>query len=56
MFWKWIYWTKGISTREFNKEQISDIKDVMDIANTIEQKQISQKKVQDLINNSQIGF
>jgi len=56
LFWKWVYFKNGISTREFKREQIRDIRDVMDIDNAIQEKKISQKKLQDLINSSQMGF
>ena len=49
LFWKWVYWKNGISCREFRRERISDIKDVIEIDNAIIQKEKRERKVQEML-------
>ena len=49
IFYKWLYWKKGISGREFKKEQLRDIKDIMAIETAVGQKELSEKRIRDLI-------
>lgn len=37
-YWKYVYWSRGIPVHIFRKERISDIMDIMDIKNTIDEK------------------
>jgi hypothetical protein len=51
LWWKWLYWKKGISTREFKNEYLNDIKDVIEINNAVEEKQLREQKVRSMMNN-----
>lgn len=37
-YWKYVYWTKGISAHQFRKERISDIMDIMDVKHAVDDK------------------
>ena len=49
LWYKWLYWTKGISSREFKREYMNDINDVMEINNAISEKQMREAQLQKLI-------
>lgn len=48
MYWKYLYWTQGISTKQFYAESMKDIEDVIDIHNAIEEKQIRLKNIKSM--------
>jgi len=50
-WWKYLFWTKGISTNEFRRCQIRDIKTVMEIDNVICEKKNREKAVQKAMSN-----
>lgn len=49
LFWKWVYWNKGISTKVFKSEFMSDIKDVMDVNNAIHNKGLREAEIKNLV-------
>jgi hypothetical protein len=51
LWYKWLYWSKGISTREFKKEFMADINDVMAINSAINEKNLREKKLRQLMAN-----
>lgn len=48
LFWKWLYWKNGITTRSFLQERITDVRDVVEINGAIEQKQIRESKIRSM--------
>lgn len=51
LWWKYLFWEKGIDPNTFKKCQMRDIKDIMDIKNAIESKTRCEKAIQDQINS-----
>lgn len=49
IFWKYIYFIHGISTRDFKKELMSDIHDVIDVHNALHAKSKRQSKINSMI-------
>jgi len=52
LWWKYLAFEKGISTREFHECELKDIKEVIAIKTGIEQKKKRNKSVQDLMNRA----
>lgn len=53
LWYKWVYWNKGIPAKEFNKELSVDIKDIMAINSAISEKNLRQAKLNKLL--SKVG-
>lgn len=49
MFWKYLYWKKGISTREFMNEYSKDVRDVIDINNAFEDKNLRTQNLNNML-------
>jgi hypothetical protein len=51
LYWKYLYWQKGISAKEFRNERISDIKDMIEIDNAFTDKRIRANELNKLKQN-----
>lgn len=49
LFWKWVYWKKGISTKVFRQEWLKDVADVMEINSAIDQKEMREREIQKMV-------
>ena len=55
MWAKHKFFEKGISTNEFKKCQMRDIRDVLDISSEINSKKIREQEIQDIIAKQNYG-
>ena len=49
LFYKWLYWKNGISGKQFRKEQLRDIQDIMEINGAVNQKELREAQIRKLI-------
>ncbi len=49
-WWMYLFWKQGISPREFKKNQMRDIKKIMQIKNAINEKEMREAQVRELMN------
>lgn len=49
LWYKYKFYSKGIGPREFNNSKMSDIQDIIDIENAINEKQKRETSIQDAL-------
>ena len=52
LYYKWLYWSKGVCARDFWNEKMVDIIDVVDVNNAFLEKNLREKEMNDLIRNA----
>lgn len=53
---KYKFFKEGISPREFMKNKMSDIKDIIDLDNAIEEKSRREQEIHNLMNRSKMRW